>query len=286
MSKCIYCDNNVCTINNPGCFPGCDKVTMKGDRAAQICCEVCNMQNHCEEVCEFAKADSAKLFAAVGLYTGGMFYPFNPKESDVNLDDITQSLSQMCRFNGHTKYFYSNAAHSLNVEKYLSEHGADIETRLAGLLHDANEAYSTDLARPIKKFFPDFNVMEGKIQDVVYKAFGISVTDEMWRQIKEADNIVTIAESKALMNKSESWSMMNRSNPEPAELSWLGSPIFYIKNLFKRTVFSLVREYCIKMGRDEDARLFGNCIEINKILSGEVDTFEGQEDFGPEAKNY
>lgn len=60
--------------------------------------------------------------------------------------DIAHSLSQQCRFAGHTRPFYSVAEHSVRVAQELD----DVEDKLWGLLHDATETYLVDLPSPIK----------------------------------------------------------------------------------------------------------------------------------------
>ncbi len=36
------------------------------------------------------------------------------RQEDFNLDDIIYSLALLCRYNGHTKHFYSVLAHEIN----------------------------------------------------------------------------------------------------------------------------------------------------------------------------
>ena len=69
-------------------------------------------------------------------YTGKKFYPFDPREEEVDILDIAHALSQLCRFGGHTKEFYSVAEHCVLVSMCCPS-----EVKLLGLLHDAAEAY-------------------------------------------------------------------------------------------------------------------------------------------------
>lgn len=78
--------------------------------------------------------------------------------------DIAHSLSMQCRFGGHCFNFYSVAEHSINVAKLLPE-----LYKKEALMHDAGEAYTTDLPTPIKKMVPDFS----KIEDVFLKKIGV-----------------------------------------------------------------------------------------------------------------
>jgi len=38
--------------------------------------------------------------------SGGRFYPQDPRESDIKLEDIAHALSQLCRYGGHLRRFY------------------------------------------------------------------------------------------------------------------------------------------------------------------------------------
>ena len=76
------------------------------------------------------------------------YVDFNPEA--ICIEDIAHSLSQKCRFNGHTNNFYSVAQHCLNVMWNLRKKGYSHEVQLLGLLHDAAEAYISDLPSPLK----------------------------------------------------------------------------------------------------------------------------------------
>ncbi|MBF0305168.1 MAG: hypothetical protein HQL41_05920 [Alphaproteobacteria bacterium] len=76
---------------------------------------------------------------------GGPFNLAHPKAGDVDIEEIAASLAKLCRFNGHSRYFYSVAQHSVLVSDMLPP-----ELRAYGLFHDAHKAYLGDLTTPIK----------------------------------------------------------------------------------------------------------------------------------------
>ena len=78
-------------------------------------------------------------------YTGRLVHPLDPSPGEISIFDVAHSLSQICRFLGHTKEFYSVAQHSILV----SQHAVP-EDALWGLLHDASEAYICDMPSPLK----------------------------------------------------------------------------------------------------------------------------------------
>ena len=83
----------------------------------------------------------------IGTYTGRRFHPFAPRVEDVALEDIAHSLAHQCRYNGHCRVFYSVAEHSIHLAGQMPDPLA-----LLGLMHDAGEAYVSDIVRPIKPY--------------------------------------------------------------------------------------------------------------------------------------
>ena len=115
-----------------------------------------------------------------------------PRESDVDIRDIAHALSLLCRFNGHCRVFYSVAEHSVRVAQQLPPSLA-----LWGLLHDAAEAYLTDLPRPIKRQIPEFRTMEDALLRVVAERF--ELTWPMPEPVAQADNELLATEARDLM---------------------------------------------------------------------------------------
>lgn len=114
--------------------------------------------------------------------TGKRVDPQALHPEDIDIHDIARSLSRQCRYNGHVGGFLSVARHSLWVSMSLPPH-----LQLAGLLHDAAEAYLGDVVRPLKHspFGKHYLEMEEKAERVIFQRFGIPypLADE----IKEAD---------------------------------------------------------------------------------------------------
>jgi hypothetical protein len=88
--------------------------------------------------------------------------PFTPC-----IETIAQSLAFTNRYNGSIGT-YSVAQHSVLVSRQLPP-----ELRLAGLLHDAPEAYLGDMAAPLKAYCPDFVKLEKFYHDQLDAYFGI-----------------------------------------------------------------------------------------------------------------
>lgn len=76
---------------------------------------------------------------------GKVFDILNFNEEMIDIESIANSLSKICRFNGHLEKFYSVAQHCVLMSEMVSN-----ENRLTALLHDATEAYITDIPKPYK----------------------------------------------------------------------------------------------------------------------------------------
>ena len=126
---------------------------------------------------------------------GTQMYPLDPRPDEIHIEDIAASLSKLCRFNGHTSEFYSVAEHCCYVCDILPP-----ELKLAGLLHDASEAYLCDIPRPLKRS-PQFGEMydqhETLLMYAVAERFGF--TWPMHPDIVTADNAVLSNEAAVLM---------------------------------------------------------------------------------------
>jgi hypothetical protein len=84
--------------------------------------------------------------------------PFDMPESHIRIDDICNSLSLICRYNGHIGFHYSVLDHSVNVAQIAKEYFGVLDSGLLmlHLLHDAEEAYLGDMPRPYKNRYPQY----------------------------------------------------------------------------------------------------------------------------------
>lgn len=118
------------------------------------------------------------------------------KLDDVQVIDIARSLTNMCRFNGHLRQPYSVAAHSLAVMQ-ISPKGL----KPFALIHDAAEAYISDIIRPLKvglgwKGRPIYE-LEFQILALIAEKFGVTLSNN---EIKRYDDAVLGAEFILLRN--------------------------------------------------------------------------------------
>lgn len=134
-------------------------------------------------------------------FTGVYFAPLSPRAEEIRIADIAHSLSLLCRANGHFRQFYSVAQHSLNCAKEAESRGFSAKVRLACLLHDASEAYISDITRPVKRDLPGYVAIEKRLQECIWDAFGISLTSEEAAQVEAVDDTILYAEFEGLMGE-------------------------------------------------------------------------------------
>jgi hypothetical protein len=120
--------------------------------------------------------------------TGKRFNPFEPTPEMICLEDIAYGLSNICRFAGQIRQFYTVAQHSFHVARSLPIH-----LKIHGYLHDAAEAYIGDVPRPYKRhpFYSFFAEIERKILEVIYAYFEVKMpTPEEEKEVKRVDDIL------------------------------------------------------------------------------------------------
>ena len=146
----------------------------------------------------------------IGTYTGGEFYPLDPDPAEVDLPDIANGLANTCRYAGQCQFYYSVATHSLYVSEELAEHGPQVQ--LYGLLHDAAEAYVSDVPRPIKRELENFERVEADVLDAVWTALDSPApTDSQWETVMDADDRLFRYEADTLLAEFEPSSVPDRS---------------------------------------------------------------------------
>lgn len=117
----------------------------------------------------------------------------DPKPDEVFIEDIAHALAYTCRFGAHCKIFYSVAEHSLLVSQVVPAPYA-----LCGLMHDATEAYVTDVPRPLKTFLSGYKAIEQGVWRAIATKFGLPLVLPVC--VKGADDAVLLAEADLLMS--------------------------------------------------------------------------------------
>ena len=137
--------------------------------------------------------DGSSRVGYITTYTGDHFYPTKPDPANIHIQDIAHALSYICRGNGHVKNFFSVGQHCL-----------------ACLLHDAGEAYMSDVPRPIKVGMPQYKEWEEEVIRTVYEKYlGSDLTEEEERLVKQVDDDMLYFDMKVLLGHK-----MDQEEPE------------------------------------------------------------------------
>lgn len=129
--------------------------------------------------------------------------PVDVKYEQIDIHDIANALSNICRYTGHVQKFYSVAQHSVWVSMHLEAMGFGKTMQLWGLLHDATEAYLGDVTRKLKKSLRAYQKIENKLNKIILKKFDIPVyVQHAAAAIKEADDhLLEYEKSKILQGE-------------------------------------------------------------------------------------
>lgn len=132
------------------------------------------------------------------LHSGTYFDFLDPESADFLIEDIAHGLSNICRFAGHSRFFYSVAQHSVYVSEIVPP-----EMAMIGLMHDAAEAFIGDMAKPLKDLCPDYRQIENRVERALFAKHGLRLP--MPVEVKEADVTMLATEQLALMSNRDDW---------------------------------------------------------------------------------
>lgn len=112
---------------------------------------------------------------------------------DILIADIAHGLANECRFKAQCPKFFSVAQHSVMVADRLGDRLA-----LAGLLHDAAEAYIRDIPAPVKHLWWmwPYRKAEARLEQLIFTKFGLRLTKSDLIKIHAADRAQYVNESK------------------------------------------------------------------------------------------
>jgi hypothetical protein len=143
------------------------------------------------------RPEDARFSAPCAIHTNaGMLDVLAPDPDKIRIEDIAHALSFLCRFNGHVRFHYSVAQHSILVAELAAARRGG-ELALGALLHDAAEAYLGDMISPLKALLPDFKRIESVVAKAIAKKFGFAHPEP--QAIKDADLAVLAAEREQVI---------------------------------------------------------------------------------------
>lgn len=146
----------------------------------------------------------------------------DPQVSEISFFDILEALPRLCRFAGQIvradDVLWSVAAHTM-----MGAELAGGELLAYWLLHDAHEAYLSDLPKPVLKAvsalvgWDVIGLLKSNLDQVIYEKAGLAwpVPEVLLRQVKEIDLAMLRLEERCLRPR-EAWVL---SDPGLDELS-------------------------------------------------------------------
>ncbi|PZR17550.1 MAG: phosphohydrolase [Archangium gephyra] len=138
----------------------------------------------------------------IQTHSGRAVDPINTHPGSLAIEDIAHALSLVNRYTGHTSKPYSVGRHSMTVARLVKMRGGSQNAQLLALLHDATEAYLSDIASPVKQhaIFDGYRAAEAKLADVIWQRFGTGAVGERALQlVKQADADMLLAERKNVL---------------------------------------------------------------------------------------
>lgn len=134
-------------------------------------------------------------------FTGRQVDPLSLTAEEIRTEDIAHALSLLCRGGGHMKRLYTVGQHCVNCAAEAKARGWGRRVTLACLLHDASEAYISDIIRPVKQHLKLYSEIEDRILAAVFERYGLGrLTEEEWEKVRLIDNELLKREMTELMN--------------------------------------------------------------------------------------
>lgn len=135
-------------------------------------------------------------------YTGKYVDLLDPKPEQICLADIAVGLANTPRFGGQVSRWYSVAEHSVRVSEAVEAPGL----KLAGLLHDAHEAYTGDITAPLKRSivvsindgYDPVKYIQSDLDWAIGMALGVTPLLLKDDRVKKADDEVMFREAAGL----------------------------------------------------------------------------------------
>lgn len=138
----------------------------------------------------------------ITTFTGKHLDPLEPDMTLVDIRDIAHALSLTCRGNGHVKTFFSVAQHCINCALEAEARGYSPRLILACLIHDASEAYMSDVPRPLKRCLGEYCRAEDRLLDLIYEKYlGAPLTEEEEKLVKSIDNDMMYYDLRELLGE-------------------------------------------------------------------------------------
>lgn len=113
----------------------------------------------------------------------------------IDLPMIVQSAVKVCRFNGHTRYHYSNLQHMYLTSCIAKEK----ELKIPLIIHDAHESIIGDIITPVAEYLGKDKIhdLKNQLDSIIAKQLGVPelVDPDIKSRMKYYDNQMTCIEA-------------------------------------------------------------------------------------------
>jgi hypothetical protein len=153
----------------------------------------------------------------------GDYFDFTaPEKWSGSIETVAHALANICRFNGHTKRFYSVAQHCV-----LMSYIVPPEHALHALMHEAGEPFCGDMSAPLKMLLPEYKAIEKRVEAAVLVRFGLA--PQLPPCIKAADHVLLATEQRDMMNRKNAETWTRLEGVEPLKQRIRAWPIFWAR---------------------------------------------------------
>jgi hypothetical protein len=131
---------------------------------------------------------------------GRPFSFIDPDSTPLSIEVMAHALSNICRFTGHCREFYSVAQHSVLTSFIVPPQHA-----MQALGHDLGESVMNDISSPLKRLLPDYKVIEDRCERSIWRSLGLP--EVLPPEVKHADAVAYVTERRDLMPEDdpEAW---------------------------------------------------------------------------------
>jgi hypothetical protein len=174
----------------------------------------------------------------------------------VDIYDFAHALATINRYTGHAKRPNSVAEHSLFCAELAQRDGKSAMVQMACLMHDAHEAFSSDLGSPAKNAIGlAWAAFEHRQADVVRRFYGLTTSFAVHKQLVNHYDLVALATERRDLTafdpeRNRAWPPIDTPGREVEPATWVnlndidraGRSWQEWKNLFLARYFQLQRE--------------------------------------------
>lgn len=136
-----------------------------------------------------------------------------PKPEQFHLQDFALGLSRDRRYGGQTSFESGIEGYAVAQHLVLCSYLVEAKYAFDALMHDMAEGYTKDISSPIKRFLPDYKVLENGIQEVGAARFNFR-----WPKpgcVDEVDLRIMATEARDLMIRASEMWMLDKAGITP-----------------------------------------------------------------------